>query len=319
MLMIRTFHIRILIRCVVVISSFQVVAAAKANETAGIGNNRAGYSLLGLGYEKTSFSEGGDFDFVSSGQLYSADVVGDYSSGNFAQRSLAYVAIDEKWGFYIGSGSTLSSIKNEERWEGSITHDSGVVVLKDIWLQTNTMTLSRGELSVLVSKRVQGKKSLLLGARYNSFSFKRYGFIFSDYISEDNQPDGEVSEESTAFLVQGGVEYNDFFTTKIAGWKMQVQLVLGFVLYNHVMNTAEDVASESFNETLNGFDVKAIFNFGYQFGEHFLLAGAVDAHYQSYNSISKTVTSSDGSRVLVNIPKSEFGYVQPSINVLWSF
>jgi hypothetical protein len=276
-------------------------------------SQRDGYSSLGLGFELLNFEESISlYEANSSGDILNIEIDSDYSGGNFAQRSWVFVSVDELWGFYIGSGSTLSSIRHNETWKTTITNEAKAKLYSDLTIQTNTTTLSRNELSVLAVRAVSGNHSFLFGGRYNSVTYKRFDFkahassVFPNLIL----PEGDISEESTAFIGQVGYEYNEFFTSKEPGWRTQFRSVLGLVIYNRVQNTANQLSKITFDDTFNGYDLKATISFGYQFSENFMLATALDTHYQSYQEIKQDNAA---------IPDNVFSYIQPSINALWSF
>lgn len=284
-----------------------------SDETSIDSSHRYGYSSLGLGYELLSLKE--DVSLSSQdtvGETWNINIESDYSGGNFAQRSLVYVAVDELWGFYIGSGSTLSSLKNNETWNATVSNETSGTVYSDLKIQSNTTTLSRSELSLLAVREFSNNHSFLFGVRYNSFTYKRFDFKAhaEDVFTSLVLPEGDISEESTAFIAQVGYEYNEFFTSQAAGWRTQFQVIAGVVIYNRVQNTEKQISQITFDDTFNGFDLKATASIGYQFGGHFMLAAALDTHYQSYQKIDQENAS---------IPDNEFSYVQPSINALWSF
>ena len=276
-------------------------------------SERSGYSSLGLGFELLKFEESISLEEQNgSGDTFKIDIESDYSGGNFAQRSWVFVAVNQLWGFYIGSGSTLSSLQHDETWNATVSNSAGDSLYSDLKIQTNTTTLTRNELSVLAVRAITGNHSFVFGARYNSISYKRFDFEAhaTDIFTNLNTPDGDISEESTALIGQAGYEYNEFFTSEEAGWRTQFRAVVGIVLYNRVQNTERQIADIIFDDSFNGYDLKATFSFGYQFNKHFMLALALDSHYQSYDEIRQQNAS---------IPDNVFSYTQPSINALWSF
>lgn len=268
---------------------------------------RSGYSMLGIGFESVSYEENLVFpDYIATQALRGVETVSDYDGINWSQRAGAYIAINEQWGFYINNSSTLGSQSHTETWE-----------LDGLRIQTNSMTLSRGDTNIWLSRQFQPKHHVLFGGTYNRIDYRRFNITRTALPGQDfeNFSDATISEEVAEFIAEVGYEYNEMFTSKDAGWRTQLQILAGVPIYTHVRNTELD-ADSAFTDSFSGYNLRATASIGYQFSANVTIAGTLEAHYQYRNGDAR---QNPTSALFEFLPDRSFMYLQPSLNAMWSF
>jgi len=129
--------LRLIVQMLVLLVVFFSVAT-EAEEINPDISERSGYSSLGLGFELLKFEESISLEEQNgSGDTFKIDIESDYSGGNFAQRSWVFVAVNQLWGFYIGSGSTLSSLQHDETWNATVSNSAGDSLYSDLKIQNH--------------------------------------------------------------------------------------------------------------------------------------------------------------------------------------
>jgi hypothetical protein len=293
---------------------------------------RAEFGYLGVGLESVAYEETSQIpdNGDNSNPITGATLKTDYSGNSFAQRSGAYSPINEDWGYYITSISTLGSKVHTEDWK-----------FDGVTYQSNSMTINQGDLEILSTYRLSDHHYVLFGGVYQRFDYNRFAHALSDeaialntsrreaaeangetvVIDSSGCADwdaictsvGSVSEEITTFLIEAGYEYNEFFEGSDLGWKQQYQFVAGLPAYNRGLNTL--YPDNVWSETFAGFAFRASANLGYQFSKHFLISASLDYRYQKRDEIEIEIQPG----VVAEIPDNTLSYIQPSLNAYWSF
>lgn len=268
---------------------------------------RAGYSYLGLGLEMVSYEERAQLSATDNftQQVVSLDLNSDFTSSNLAQRFGAYVAVNQDWGFYINGSSTLGSSSESEDW-----------FIDGANVQTDSMSLYRSDTNVWLTRRLADKHWLVFGGSYNRIDYKRFNFELTpegQALGVELPDDGVVSEEAVELLAEVGYEFNEFFDGQELGWKTQYQVMLGLPVYTSVRNTSVN-GDESFTDTFSSYNLRASAGLGYQINESFMISGVLEASYQDRDGATRTK-----GNITETLPNRTFYYIQPSLNLFWSF
>ncbi len=265
---------------------------------------REGYSFFGAGFDILDYEE--NTTPIIAGK--SIDVETD-SALNFTQQSGAYVAIDDDWGFYLVTSSTLGESSSAEEW-----------LIDEVRVRTNKVSFERQRLGFLASHRMSESGFLLFGAQYGKNEFKRFAAKLTpqaaDYgIDETTFSAGTVSENVWDLSLVAGYESSTIFNSRQPGWRHQLQLTGGIPLYTNITNTDVNEGS-SFSESFNGFQLRLNWVYGYQFNDDMILAFSFDMGYSQRDAISRDFIDDSGA---TEFPESNLLYIYPSVLALWSF
>jgi len=265
---------------------------------------REGYSFFGAGYDFLDYEENTALKIG----LDTIDIETN-SALNFTQQSGAYVAVNNDWGFYLVTASTLGDSSSDETWDiGAIT------------VRANKVSFDRQRLGFLASRRFSRIGYFLFGAQYGSTEFNRFAAKLTpqaaDFgIDENTFSAGTVSEKVWDLSLAGGYEWNTIFTQKEPGWRYQLQLIAGVTVISHITNTDVNEGS-SFSESFNGFQVRLNWAYGYQFNDNMMIAFSLEAGFSRRNAINRDFSDASG---IVEFPESNLFYFYPSLVALWSF
>jgi hypothetical protein len=160
----------------------------------------------------------------------------------------------------------------------------------------------------------------LFGAQYGKSEFKRFAAKLtpeaSDFgIDENTFSDGAVLESVWNYSLVVGYESNTLFTSKLPGWRHQLQVVAGVPVITSISNTDVN-EGESFSESFNGFHLRFNGVYGYQFNENFIAAFALEMGTSQRDAISQDFEDSGGT---TEFPENNIVYFYPSIVAMWSF
>ncbi|MBC8210117.1 MAG: hypothetical protein H8E21_03550 [Gammaproteobacteria bacterium] len=265
---------------------------------------RAGYSFFGAG------SDFMDYEENTTRQIGGKTIDVETSIGlNFTQQSGAYVAVNQDWGFYLVTASTLGESGSDEAWQ-----------IDDITVRTNKVAFERQRLGVLATYRLGSKDFLLLGAQYGSTEFKRFAARLTPQavafgITDTTFSDGTVSENVWDFSAVAGYEWNTLFNSAAPGWRYQLQLIAGIPLSTSITNTDVN-EGDSFSAGFNGLQLRLNWVYGYQFSENVLAAFSLELGFARRNPISRDFTDASG---VTEFPENTLIYSYPSLVVYWSF
>ena len=265
-------------------------------------HERLSFSYLGLGadslnYKETTYLPDNTLDL----SLRGAKVESDYSGVSFSQRAGGYISINKEWGFYINNSSTVGSVSKKEKW-----------TINGIERQSNSMTLSRADTNILITKNITDKHHFLFGTTYNRLDYSRFN-ISVDGNELPNNP--TISEEAVEFSAEIGYEFNTFFLkSSPENIRYQAQLLVSMPMYTHVRNTAVD-GDTPFTDSFSGYSLRASASVGYQINQNFMIAATIEANYQDRQ---KETRETDQKETLI-LPDRVFNYIQPSINLYWAF
>ncbi len=267
---------------------------------------RASYSYLGLGLDVVTYEEV-DTDLLGTGIELETEMTGT----NLAQRSGGYVVVDDAWGFYINTGSSLGATVNDEEWRFN-----GTLV------QENAFTIKRNELLILVTRRLAENHYWLVGGAYNDTAFSRFNFT----LPEQDQfniaaPTGSVSEDVSQILAYAGYEYNQFFTQREQGFVTQFQALVGVPLYSSTLNT--DFGDTALTNSFDGYVLRLTPSIGYQLNQNFMVAASFDLFLNQRDEDEGEITAINADGVSEQrkraLPENSLWNLQPAINVYWSF
>ena len=265
---------------------------------------RQGYSFFGLGFDVLDYEEN------TTRKIDGKTIDIETASGiNLTQQSGAYVSINDDWGFYLVTASTLGDSNSDEEWQ-----------IDDITVRTNKVAFERQRLGFLASQRISSTGFFLFGAQYNKTEFKRFAAKLTpqaiDFgIDDSSFSAGTVSENVWDLSLVAGYESNTIFTSKESGWRHQMQLVAGVPLFTSITNTDVN-EGESFSKSFNGFQLRFNGFYGYQFDPNMILAVGLELGISQRNSISRDFTDTSG---VTEFPESNLLYLYPSLVALWSF
>jgi len=265
---------------------------------------RAGYSFFGAG------SDFMDYEENTTRQIAGETIDVETSIGlNFTQQSGAYVAVNQDWGFYLVTASTLGESGSDEAWQ-----------IDDTTVRTNKVSFERQRLGFLATYRIASKDFLLFGAQYGNTEFKRFAASLTPEaaafgIDETTFSAGTVSENVWDLSLVAGYEWSTLFDSAAAGWRYQLQLIAGVPLTTSITNTDVN-EGESFSAGFNGLQLRLNWVYGYQFSENVLAAFSLELGFARRNAISRDFADASG---ITEFPENTLIYSYPSVVVYWSF
>jgi len=214
---------------------------------------------------------------------------------NMIQRSSSYTHVDDDFGFYITTNSTLLANQKSESWNlspyGIVQTNQRKVILTDIaldgaWnignglqitggLGMNTMSFSRA--SFKYPQGTQGTIAVNANNQVTSFTANNLGSYQQVSPSTAVAPalyngrilarsPGAVFEDSTSILGQVGVKYDSFFLDD-SGLRLLGGLRVGIPLYYYVTNSG--YSNMSWTSSFKGYNLHADLGIGFEIANHF--------------------------------------------------
>lgn len=261
----------------------------------------------------SSFSIGASLiDYEESTRLTVAGSLVDVETDLGAiptQSSNAYVAIDQKWGFYLFSVSTLGVPQSTEQWE-----------VDEVVIRSNEVSFEQQKIGVLGSLRKHDAGRLLFGARYGKLEFKRFAARLAPAaaslgVTEDTFPDGTVSEAVWDISLLAGYESGTLLGASTRKWQYQWRVMLGVPLVTNVSNT-EINDGKVFSDTLNGYAIGLDGLLGYQLTPNFLVGANLQFEVQQRYALDGDL-SEEGTRTA--FPGTRTVTIIPTLGAYWSF
>lgn len=130
----------------------------------------ASYSYLGLGQESLSYSE-------STRDFGGLEFKTKFHGSNLVQRSGGYTAIEDKFGFFLSTSSTLLAQEAKEQW-----NFPGIGTV-----QEDQMSVKRTAIDISGVYHLQNGHFFNLGSHYNSISFSRFNFASTPQSEKLNE------------------------------------------------------------------------------------------------------------------------------------
>lgn len=254
---------------------------------------------------------------------------------NLTQRSSGYTAVDDHFGFYITTISTLSASQRQESWTwgnyGTVQTNQRKVMLTDLevsaaWeifdhhfdglqlvsgLNLNRMSFSRSGFSY--PKGTQGAATITAGqVVLGSFAANANGPLQQltaggGYLAR--QP-GAVFEDSTTLLAEIGLNYDSFFSDA-QGIRFLGGIKAGIPLYYYVTNS--NYPNTSWTSSFKGYNLHADLGIGFQIKDNFdfIVMGSSDYRFRPSTSVDP-VTGGVVPNITVTILRATAG-------LSWSF
>lgn len=301
------------------------------------------YSYFGVGMDYISYQEK-----TSGFGIYSFE--SSYTAFAPIQRSGGYTAIDNDFGFFINTASTLIASDKEEEWD---INGFGVV-------QTDTMTVNRSDLQIMGAYQFQNGHYLSFGGQYHSTKYSRFDFQSTNntaafnadiYVNDptylgllarvNNPADNGVQDADGVEItteaqlrevysfdpeVQSGVIFEDAVSVSAvvgygfdsyhlgekSGWRNMWHFTLGTPLYESVLNTANNRSlTASFS---GGVDFQAHIATGWQFNKNVSLLASLETNYIFRNEIRDKIGSQD-----LILPENTLHTITPQLSFYWNF
>ncbi|MDQ6974108.1 MAG: hypothetical protein Q9M10_04435 [Mariprofundaceae bacterium] len=305
----------------VTIAFFGAINVATAQEDQSL-------TLFTLGVESVQYSEDTGGGITASGK----------SMTNLTQRSSGYTAVNDHFGFYITTISTLSANQTQESWSisnyGTVQANQRKVMLTDLELSAAWE---------IFDQHFDGLQ-LLAGLNLNRMSFSRSGFIYSQgvqgaatiqannvipgtfaknpngplqqltnpngnttYLSRQN---GAVFEDSTTLLAEIGINYDSFFSDA-TGIRLLGGIRAGIPLYYYVTNS--NYPNTSWTSSFQGFNLHANVGVGFQLKDNFdfVVMGSSDYRFRAKTSVDAATGG-----VVPNVKATIF---RATAGLSWSF
>ncbi|NKI18413.1 hypothetical protein HCU74_13430 [Spongiibacter sp. KMU-166] len=266
-------------------------------------STRQSFSFLGIGPTFVDYEE-------TTTPSEDLNVRSDAHGTLLSQRSGAYVAYDDDWGFYFNTTSYIGTNTIDEEWE-----------INDTLVQENIFSLKRTAIQLLVTRRVEGNHYAVFGGANIEKSFTRYGWTYPPQDEYQVQRETRnITEDVSQLVAYVGYEYNEFFTTKEPGWRYQFQALAGLALYSETLNNAD--GDNTFDASMDGYLFRFSPTVGYQLNENFMAALAVDVNINRRDEDRVTYNAEvngQNAEVTRILPSNHFWSVSPTFNLYWSF
>ncbi|MFK7859968.1 MAG: hypothetical protein AB8B64_14155 [Granulosicoccus sp.] len=272
--------------------------------TVADGKRQRGFSFLAAGLSLVDYEESSTFRF--NGQT--VDVETD-SVQLVTQSSGVFVSINDKWGFYLQSSSTLGVPRSSERWE-----------INEQQVRTNRVSFEQQDIVLIATKHISDTSRWLLGGGYQQFEFQRFAAQLTPSapafgIDEAALVDGTVSEVVTYLTGVVGLETSTLFDSNLKGWRYRAQAVLTVPALTTINNTSV-AQGRSFSQSLNGAGLILNGTIGYQLNNSILIGAQLTARVRHQNAISREVEGIGGQ---TRFPETRFVSIQPAFTAYWSF
>ncbi|MCF8778378.1 hypothetical protein ACJPQX_13950 [Vibrio vulnificus] len=309
-------------------SSFTAVALAEKHGS---------FSEVSIGFERIGYSEELN-DVGGLGKLSQSVAV-----MNPAIRQLSYTGINEQWGLYIQSASTLTTEIETEYWE---VGDFGRV-------QQNAFKTKANELGLKLSYHQTPQLQWLVGGRFYTNSFTRSNFKFvqpgaakfdqalmdlprnpGDEVPrfvlpgqnttdgttpQANNPDHlvpviSVTEDHMGLIALFGVRYDSQFDHHNKGpWSWFVEAEANVDLYSQTQNTQFETTTLS--DYFSGYGLNAKAGVRYQFLDNLSAMATLDSYVKTREMLEGTLES--GQRV--RVPEITYSNVAVVVGLQWRY
>ncbi len=304
------------------------------------------YSYFGAGAEVVNYQETID-DYAGM------KVKSNFSATNISQRSGGYTAIDDKFGFFIRTASTLIAEEDTEDWKAS-----GF----DGHIQNDTAAMNFQMLDISGAYHLGNGGYWLLGLHYQKVSFSRFDWrstdqteAFADSIEDyiRNTPElydpivqginngtftdaagnvittedeyfaatrfdpedtmDVVFEDASSFSLTAGFEYDSYFKDQSVGLRYLLGGHVGINLYENVLNSGNNRALT--RNFGGGVDVRLTAGVGYQFRPEVGAMLVVETNASWRDGIRERL----GSSQTIELPDNEFYSMAMNATVYWNF
>ncbi|AGH46923.1 hypothetical protein C427_4824 [Paraglaciecola psychrophila 170] len=301
-----------------------------------IADSHYSYSEIKIGVENISYAEKLS-NVAGLGQLsQSIDVT------NPTIRQISYSGINDSWGFYIETASSISTEIATEQWSMDTFGE----------IQTNAFKIKANEISMKTAYNWNNALQFTWGAQIYTSSFTRSNFAFSqpgaqffdDALIDLPREDGDdvpryllpsqstndaqtpqqalnsrvmpvvsVSEDQVGISMSVGARYDtiNLSSIKKLSWYLDGEVILP--AYTQVQNTQFETTTLS--KSFNGWGVNAELGLRYHFTKTLAWVFAVDALYTSRDTITENL--SNGRRLIV--PKIEYSNISISSGLHWAY
>ncbi|WP_430461940.1 hypothetical protein ACQUQU_03875 [Thalassolituus sp. LLYu03] len=304
------------------------------------------YSFFSAGVESVSYGE--HLDNFGGNKVDS-----EFTALNFVQRSGGYTAIDDRFGFFIKTASTL--IANEETEEWKAKGFSGPV-------QEDVAAMNFQMLDLNMAYHMGNGGYWLAGIHYQKIAFSRFGWAstsqtdaFADSIEEyikatpslysqiqtgitngsfvdsagntitteeeyfaATRYDPEdtldvVFEDASSFSLTGGFEYDSYFVNQTLGLRYMGGATVGLNLYENVLNSSSE---RSLTRSFGGgVDLHLVGGIGYQFRPEVGALLMLEANGSWRDGIKEKLSSTQ----TVELPDNTFYAYALTGSVFWNF
>jgi len=314
--------------------------------TASAEFSNTSYSFFGAGAEVVHYSEKLD-NFGGS------KVESSFSATNISQRSGGYTAVDEQFGFFIRTASTLIATEEQEDWKANGLPGN---------IQQDIATMNFQMLDISGAYHLKNGGYWLAGIHYQKISFSRFDWQSStsteafadsveDYIRNDSElfqavqngvdngtfVDGAgntittveqyfsatrfkpedtldvVFEDASSFSLTGGFEYDSYFVDQSLGMRYLLGSHIGLNLYENVLNSGENRALT--RSFGGGVDLRLTAGIGYQFRPE---VGAL-LLFESNASWRDGIKERLNSTQTVELPDNTFYTYSVNGTLYWNF
>ncbi|MCY0963746.1 hypothetical protein [Parathalassolituus penaei] len=321
--------------------SVALTSALLASQPASAEFRNESFSVFGAaGFEWVSYEE-------KIPNFGGYKVKSDFDAVNFVQRTGGYTAINEDWGFYITTASTLIAMERMEEWNAS--GFAGPV-------QQDMATMNFNTIDLTMAYHLHNGTYLTAGGHYQKIAFSRYDWRSTSYSNqfadgiesnirndaalmnqiatdvaagkytdistvdeymeairfspEENQD--VILEDAATFGAMVGVGYDSYFVDRNPGIRWLGSFEVGTVMYEHVLNTSN---TRAMNKAFaGGLDARARLGVGYQFSKKFALMLVSDAHYSHRDAIKETTSEGTVSR-----PENTLTALSGYLSLSWNF
>ena len=322
-------------------SALILAAASVASQPALAEFQNESFSVFGAaGFEWVSYEE-------KIPNFAGHKVKSDFDAVNFVQRTGGYTAINQDWGFYISTASTLIAMERMEEWNAS--GFSGPI-------QQDMATMNFNTIDLTMAYHLGNGTYLSAGGHYQKIAFSRFDWkstsnssAFADSVETSlrndsgymNQVNTDVAngvyegintvdeyfdairfspeenqdvilEDAATFGAMLGIGYDSYFMDRNPGVRWLGSVEAGSVVYEHVLNTAN---TRAMNKAFaGGIDARMRLGVGYQFSKAFALMLMSDAHYSHRDAITERTSEGTVSR-----PENTMTALSGYLSLSWNF
>ncbi|MFT6284951.1 MAG: hypothetical protein ACJAXM_001427 [Arenicella sp.] len=301
-----------------------------------IADSHYSYSEIKIGVENISYAEKLS-NVAGLGQLsQSIDVT------NPTIRQISYSGINDSWGFYIETASTISTDISTEKWSMDTFSE----------IQTNAFKIKANEIAIKAAYNWNKVLQFTLGTQIYTSSFTRSNFAFSQpgaqmfdhalidlprvdgddvprfllpsQTTHDAQtpqsslnrsvvPVVSVSEDQVGISLSAGARYDsiNLHSVENISWYLDGEIILP--AYTQVQNTQFETTTLS--KSFNGWGINAELGVRYHFTKTLAWVFAIDALYTSRDTITDNL--SNGQRL--RVPEIEYINISITSGLHWAY
>ncbi|KJR21263.1 hypothetical protein BOO91_13975 [Vibrio navarrensis] len=300
-------------------------------------DDHGSFSEVSVGFERISYSEELG-DVAGMGKLTQSIAV-----INPAIRQLSYTGINQQWGIYIQSASTLATDIETEYWE---IGEFGRV-------QQNAFKTKANELGFKLAYHQTSQLQWLMGGRFYTNSFTRSNFAFVDPgasrfdqalidlprnegddvprfnlpgqnvtdadTPQSNNPDYlvpviSVSEDHMGVILLAGIRYDtQFGAEKNSSWSWFSEAELSVDAYSQTQNTQFETLT--LKDYFNGYGLSGKLGVRYNLLEHIAVLASVDGYVKQRDEIISHLSS--GRRI--RVPEVTYSNLAFTIGLQWRY